>query len=40
MPNQAHRQKIVVGRFRVPPHPNGAMQNYSMLRPGYRIVQF
>ena len=29
-------RKNFVGRFRVPPHPNGAMQNHSMLRPGYR----
>ena len=40
MPNQAHRQKNFAGRFRLPPQPNGALQNYSMLRPGYRSVRF
>ena len=40
MPNQAHRQKIFVGHFRLPPQPNGAIQNHSMLRPGYRSVRF
>ena len=40
IPNQAHCQKNFEGRFRVAPHPNGAMQNHSMLRPGYRSVQF
>ena len=40
MPNQAHRQKIFAGRFRLPPQPNGAMQNHSMLQPGYRSVRF
>ena len=28
------------GRFRLPPQHNGAMQNHSMLRPGYRSVRF
>ena len=27
------------GPFCLPPQPNGAMQNHSMLRPGYRSVQ-
>ena len=40
MPNQAHRQKNLASRFRLSPQPNGAMQNYSMLRPGYRSVRF
>ena len=39
MANQAHRQKIFAGRFRLPPQPNGAMENYSMLRHGYRSVR-
>ena len=39
MPNQAHRQKKFVGRFRLPPQPNGVTHNYSMLRPGYRSVR-
>ena len=40
MPNQAHRQKNFADRFRLPPQPNGAMQNHPMLRPGYRSVRF
>ena len=41
MPNQAHRQKKNCGgRFRLPPKPNGAMQNYSMPELGYRSVRF
>ena len=39
MPNQAHRQKNFAGRFRLPPQPNGAMQNYSILRLGYRSLR-
>ena len=39
MPNEAHRQKNFAGRFRLPPQPNGAMQNYSMLPPGFRSVR-
>ena len=38
--NQAHRQKKIADRFHLPPQPNGAMQNHSMLRPGYRGVRF
>ena len=38
MPNQAHRQKKIAGRFRLPPQPNGAMQIDLILRPGYRSV--
>ena len=34
------KKKKIAGRFRLPPQPNGAMQNYSMLRPGYRSVRF
>ena len=26
--------------FALPPQPNGALQNYSMLRPGYRRVRY
>ena len=33
-------RKKFAGRFRLPPQPNGAMQNRSMLRPGYRSVRF
>ena len=33
-------RKIFAGRFRLPPQPNGAMQNHSMLRPGYRSIRF
>ena len=33
-------RKKIAGRFRVPPHPDSAMQNHSMLRPGYRSVRF
>ena len=33
-------RKNFAGRFRLPPQPNGAMQNHSMLRPGYRSVRF
>ena len=33
-------RKKFADRFCVSPHPNGAMQNPSMLRPGYRSVQF
>ena len=33
-------RKKFAGRFRLTPQPNGAMQNYSMLRPGYRSVRF
>ena len=33
-------KKKIAGRFRLPPQPNGAMQNYLMLRPGYRSVNF
>ena len=40
MPNQAHRQKNIAGRFRLTPQPNGAMQTYSISRPGYRSVRF
>ena len=41
MRNQTHRQKKkIAGRFRLPPQPNGAMQNYSVLRLGYRSVRF
>ena len=40
MPSQAHRQKNFAGRFRLPPQPNDAMQNHSMLRPDYRSVLF
>ena len=40
MPTQARRQKNFAGRFRLPPQPNGAMKNYSILRPGYRSVSF
>ena len=41
MPNQAHRQKKKnAGRFRLPPKPNDALQNYSILWPGYRSVSF
>ena len=32
-------RKNFAGRFRLPPQPNGAMQNQSMLRPGYRSVR-
>ena len=40
MPNQANRQKNFAGLFRLPPQPNCAMQNYSMLRPDYRSIRF
>ena len=40
MPNLAHRQKHFVGRFCLPPRPNGVMRNHSMLRPGYRCIWF
>ena len=40
MPNHAHRQKNFTGRSRLPPQPNGAMQNHSMLQPGYHSVRF
>ena len=40
MPNQEHSQKNFAGRFRLPPQPNGAMQNHPMLRPGYRSLRF
>ena len=33
-------RKNFAGRFRLPSQPNGAMQNHSMLRPGYRGVRF
>ena len=33
-------RKNFAGRFRLPLQPNGAMQNHSMLRPGYRSVRF
>ena len=32
--------KIFASRFRLPPQYNGALQNYSILRPGYRSVRF
>ena len=34
------RQKNVVGRFYMPPQPNGALQNYSILLSGYHSVTF
>ena len=40
MPKQAHRQKNFAGSFHLQPQPNGAMQNYSIQRPGYRSVRF
>ena len=40
MPNQAHRQKNFAGRIRLLLQSNGAIQNYSMLRPGYRSFRF
>ena len=40
MPNQAHRKKNYAGRFRLFPQPYGALQNYSILGPGYRCVRF
>ena len=41
MLNQAHRpKKNVACRFRLPPQANGALHNYSILRPGYRSVRF
>ena len=41
MSNQALRQKNPAGFFDMPPQPNGALQNYSILRrPGYRSVRF
>ena len=40
MPNQAHHQKNLAGRFRLTLKPYGTMQNHSMLQPGYRSVQF
>ena len=40
MSNKAHRQKKIADRFRLPPQPNRAMQNYSILRPDYRSVRF
>ena len=40
MPTRAHRQKQFSGRFLLTPQPNGAMQKYSMPRPGYRSVRF
>ena len=33
-------EKKIAGRFRLPSQPNGAMQNYSILRPGYGMVRF
>ena len=33
-------RKRFAGRFRLSPQPNGAMQNYLILRPGYRSVIF
>ena len=32
--------KILRAVFALPPQTNGALQNYSMLRPGYRILRF
>ena len=32
--------KVLRAVFALPPQPNGALQNYSMLRPGYRRVRF
>ena len=40
MQNQAHRQKKISGRFRLPPQANGALKNYSISRSGYRSVRF
>ena len=36
MPNQTQCQKNLA----LPPQPNGAFQNYSIVRPGYRGVRF
>ena len=33
-------RKILQLYFRMQPQPNGALQNYSILRPGYRSVRF
>ena len=33
-------RKIFASRFCLPPQPDSAMQNHSMLRPGYRSVRF
>ena len=40
MPIKNIVRKNFAGHFRLPPQPNGAMQNHSMLRPGYRSVRF
>ena len=40
MSNQAHRKKKITGRICLPPQPNDALQNYPILRPGYRSVRF
>ena len=33
-------RKKIAGRFRLPSQPNGALQNYSILRPSYRSEDF
>ena len=33
-------RKLLRAVFALPPQPNGALQNYSMLRSGYRRVRF
>ena len=40
MANQAYRHKSFAGRFRLPPQPNGALQNNSILQPSYSSVRF
>ena len=33
-------RKILRAFFALPPQPNGVLQNYLMVRPGYRSVRF